>query len=74
MKLRETLFLDWREALHAVIDARLDGVPVVLDLYVIKRDGCVYDLSFAAPTSLYPLGRSDFGRFVAGFAAGPRRS
>lgn len=71
---RELVYLDWREALHTVVDARLDGVPVVLDLYVLKRDGCVYDLSYAAPAGSYPLGRADFSRFVAGFAAWPRRS
>ena len=44
----EHVAVDGREALRSVIDARLDGVPVVLDLYVLKRNGCVFDLSLAA--------------------------
>jgi hypothetical protein len=41
---------------------------VVLDLYVLKRDGCVFDLTYAAPSARYPAGLADFGCFVAGFA------
>src|SRR5437764_3085004 len=35
-----TVALDQREALHTVVEAKLDGVPVTLDLYVMKRNGC----------------------------------
>jgi hypothetical protein len=61
-----------REALRSVIDAKLDGVPVVLDLYVFKRNGCVFDLSYAAPTAGYDAGLADFQRFVEGFYQRPR--
>jgi hypothetical protein len=57
-----------REALHTVLDARLDGVPVVLDLYVLKRNGCIFDLSLAAPPDRYSSASGDFARFVNGFA------
>jgi hypothetical protein len=60
--------LDGREALHSVLDARLDGVPIVLDLYVLKRNGCIFDLSLASPPGAYALAQADFSRFVAGFA------
>lgn len=56
-----------REALHTVARAKLDGVPMVLDLYVLKRNGCVFDLSYSAPPELYERGRADFARFVHGF-------
>src|SRR5439155_2962091 len=45
----ERVRLDGREALHDLVEARLDGVPVLLDLYVLKRNGCIFDLSLAAP-------------------------
>jgi hypothetical protein len=63
---RETL--DGREALHAVLDVRLDGVPRVLDLFVLKRNGCVFDLSLATPPATYAEVQPEFARFVAGFA------
>jgi hypothetical protein len=60
--------LDRREALRTVLDARLDGVEVVLDLYVLKKNGCIYDLSLAAPPAGYAAASRDFASFVAGFA------
>lgn len=63
-----TVPLDGREALHTVVGAKLDGVPVTLDLYVMKRNGCIFDLSYAAPPYLFARGAPDFQRFVDGFA------
>ena len=63
-----TVPLDAREALHTVADAKLDGVPVTLDLYVMKRNGCIFDLSYAAPPDAYARGVADFQRVVDGFA------
>jgi hypothetical protein len=56
-----------REALHTVVAVRLDGVPMVLDLYVLKRNGCIFDLSYAAPPDQRCAGQGDFAHFVAGF-------
>jgi hypothetical protein len=57
-----------REALHTIAGAKLDGVPVMLDLYVIKRNGCIFDLSLAAPPGRYHAAVPDFSRFVFGFS------
>ena len=59
-----------REALRTVVEVKLDGVPMVLDLWVLKRDGCLFDLSYAAPATRFAEGAADFGRFVAGFSPG----
>jgi hypothetical protein len=64
---KERTELDAREALHTIVHARLDGVPVVLDLYVLKRNGCIFDLSLAAPPGRYSSAVPDFARFVIGF-------
>lgn len=60
--------LDGREALRTRGTARLDGVPVTLDLYVLKRNGCIFDLSYVAPPPGATRGEPDFARFVDGFA------
>jgi hypothetical protein len=59
--------VDRREALHTLAEARIDGVPVLLNLYVLKRNGCVFDLSYVAPPGRYRRGEGDFARFVDGF-------
>lgn len=57
-----------REVLHSVIEAKLEGAPMMLDLYVIKRQGCIFDLSFAAPPAQFSAGSTAFAQFVQGFA------
>jgi hypothetical protein len=65
--LEETVPFDGREARHVVVNARLDGVPRALELYVMKKDGCVYDLGFVAPPERFDSGRAAFSAFVRGF-------
>jgi hypothetical protein len=67
VRAQEDVMIDGRAALHTVMAARLDGIPVVLDLYVLKRNGCIFDLSYAAPPDKWADGRPDFDRFGAGF-------
>ena len=63
----ETVPFDQREARHVVVRARLDGVPRTIELYVMKKDGCVYDLGYVAPPDRYESGRGAFDAFVRGF-------
>ena len=64
---QKTLPLAEREALRTRVDARLDGVPMSLELWVLKRNGCIFDLSYAAPPASFARGRDDFDHFVGGF-------
>ncbi len=63
----EVIPFDRREARHTVLHAKLDGVPLVWDIYVLKKNGCVYDLVYAAPPARFDAGASTFERFVADF-------
>ncbi len=63
----ERVSLSGREALHRRVRAKLDGVPLALDLYVVKKDDCLYDLVDLAPPDSAPRGAADFDRLVAGF-------
>jgi hypothetical protein len=58
---------DGREAMRTIITAKLDGVPMKFEVWVLKKDGCVYDLDFMAAPPHFARGAEDFERFVKGF-------
>jgi hypothetical protein len=58
--------LDGREALRTELKAKLDGVPMHYLVYVLKKDGCVYDFMLIGASD--SSGVSNFERFVQGFA------
>ncbi len=66
-RLEETVTVDGRGALHDVVDLTLDGVPLTLELYVLKKDGCVYDLSWISSRAAFARGRADFQAVVRSF-------
>jgi hypothetical protein len=59
--------LDGRDALHTLMRAKLDGVPKTFDVYVLKKDGCVYDFALVSAPGTFDANRTLFERFVAGF-------
>ncbi len=63
---QDTVPFDGREALHTLLRAKLDGVPMQYDIYVMKKDGCVYDLVYVAPPGHFADGAADFERFATG--------
>jgi hypothetical protein len=64
---QEKLTLVKRDALRTVVNARLDGVPFTLEIVVVKRSGCLFDLIYFASPAHFEAGRADFARVVAGF-------
>jgi hypothetical protein len=58
---------DGREALHTKLRARWDGVPMRIDVFVLSKDGCVYDFVYLAPASASEDGSRAFESFVRGF-------
>lgn len=68
---QETEPFDGREALHSVLHAKLDGVPLGFDLFVAKKDGCVYDFAYVARRERFEAGRAAFAAFVRGFRTVP---
>jgi hypothetical protein len=55
-----------REALRTEISAALDGVTKQYLVYVLKKDGCVYDFMYISAEST-PASRAQFERFVQSF-------
>lgn len=68
---QETEPFDGREALHTKMRVRWDGVPISLDIYVTKKDGCIYDFVYMGDPSAYDAGTRDFESFVRGFRTLP---
>jgi len=66
-RVEETVTLDGRGAMHDVVDLTLDGVPLTLEVFLVKKDGCVYDLTRTSSRGDFEAGRADFTRVVHGF-------
>jgi hypothetical protein len=64
----EDVTLDGRGARHVIVHAELDGVPLEIELFVMKKDGCVFDLGHVRSRSTPPSARADFLRLVHHFA------
>lgn len=58
---------DGREALHTKLEAKWDGVPMGLDLFVLSKDGCIYDFVYVGSRDTFEAGSAGFERFVHGF-------
>ncbi|MBX3183898.1 MAG: hypothetical protein KIT72_07230 [Polyangiaceae bacterium] len=59
------LELDGRAALRTEIEAKLDGVAKRFVVYVLKKNGCVYDFVHIGPPGTEAS--AEFERFVASF-------
>ena len=63
---------DGREALHTKMRARWDGVPIAFDIYVAKKDGCIYDFVYMGDPAAFDVGSRQFEGFVRGFRTLPQ--
>ena len=59
--------LDGRGALFTRWKAKLDGVPVELGLWTVKKDGCIYDFTYSSPAGAYDDQVAALTRVVQGF-------
>jgi hypothetical protein len=71
---QDTVPFDGREAMHSRLRAKLDGVPRDYDIFVLKKDGCVYDFVYVAEPepstdggAFGGEGAATFDRFVGTF-------
>jgi len=59
--------LDGRAALFSRWRARMDGVPVELGLWTLKKDGCIYDFTYTSPRDAYEEQSQALAKLVQGF-------
>jgi hypothetical protein len=65
---QERLTMVERDAVHTVVLASIDGVKKThMELYVVKKNGCLFDLHYIAPPHSFERGRGDFAQVVSGF-------
>jgi hypothetical protein len=64
---QKELVIDGRGALRTELSANLDGVPKQFVVYVLKKDGCVYDFMWIGAESSPLASVEDFDHFVNGF-------
>jgi len=70
-RVEEEVTLDGRGARHVVVDAELDGVPITLEVVLVVKNGCVYDLSLVSSRERHARARDEFMRFVGAFEVLP---
>lgn len=61
-----TVPMDGREARHTILVAKLDGVPMQYDIFVMKKNGCVFDFVYVAEPQTFAEGSGAFEQFVRG--------
>jgi hypothetical protein len=71
----EQNLLPWsrREALESVVLGKLDGIARKRAIFVLKKDGCVYDIVYDAPPATFEAGLAAYRRVRDGFDVGLRR-
>lgn len=63
----EEFMLDGRGALRLLVTGTMDGVAVNMDIVVVKKDGCNFDLVAVMPPDAPDAVTSDFETFFNGF-------
>jgi hypothetical protein len=65
---QEVVPFDDREAMRTLMTAKLDGVELKYDAWVLKKDGCVYDLLYFAPPAGFEPEHDTFLQLVRDFS------
>ena len=61
---QERILLDGAEGLDTMITGRWEGAPVQIRSVVIRRQDCLYDLLYVAPSDAFGVRSADFDRFL----------
>ena len=62
-----------REALRTTVQANLDGGEVTIEYVVVKKNGCLFDLTYIAVPRVFAQHADAFEAVIAGFAFPVRR-
>jgi hypothetical protein len=65
---QEPMMLSERGGLQTILSANLDGVPVMLNLVVVKKDWCLFDFFLVSETDYFAKASEDFENFFRSFS------
>lgn len=65
---QEPIVLNGTEAVHTLLEGRLNNTEVMVSSYVAKDGDCAYDLVYVAPPELFQDRLPEFERFARGWA------
>ena len=63
----EKLIIEGREALNSIVIAKLDGVKRKINYFVLKKDGCLYDLVLISPIEYFNSNNREFLELIKNF-------
>ncbi|MBI4608494.1 MAG: hypothetical protein HY726_05750 [Candidatus Rokubacteria bacterium] len=64
---QEDVTVGGRPGIRVLLEGQLDSSPVRAEAFVLKGDGCVYDLVYVASPSGFAAGRDEFRELVGSF-------
>lgn len=62
-----------REALRTTVRANLDGVEVMIEYVVVKKDGCLFDITYISTPEDFERHTAEFQQVIDGFDYPVRR-
>lgn len=65
---REEVTVRGHSGIRVVVEGQLDGTAVTAEAFVLKGEGCVYDLVYVASPGDFAAGRAEFRELVESFA------
>jgi hypothetical protein len=57
-----------REALRTTVRANLDGADIMIEYVVLKKDGCLFDLTYVAVPDAFDQHTGEFEKVIEGFS------
>ena len=63
----QDMMLDGRGALRVFVEGKMDGVPLKMDVVVIKKNNCNFDFVSVTPTDASNEVKNDFEGFLKSF-------
>ena len=64
--------VDGHEAVEVTMECSLEGVPLKVETYTFKAEGCIYDIAYFASPEHFDEGLKDFEEFVRVFKIGKK--
>jgi hypothetical protein len=67
IKKETKITVDGAPAVRTYAEGKTDNIPISIDLVVIEKNNCTYDLAYVARTATFPNERTLFDNFVERF-------